>query len=196
MSKELIAVDIDEVLFPFLPEFLRQYNSMYSTEHELDHFMSYEFEHTLGLNFDETVKRVYQFNAQNSLHIEPIRQSAEAVKCLSEKYDLSIVTARHPKHAGVTRNWVNKYFPNMFNEIVPIGHPQVMGRKRTKAEVCAEMGAFALIDDSVEHVETCAENGIEGVLFGDYPWNKTNGNLHQSIIRCENWEAVKEHFNA
>jgi hypothetical protein len=66
---------------------------------------------------------------------------------------------------------------------------------RSKAEVCQEIGAFALIDDSIGHVTGCAEIGRRGILFGNYPWNQAEI-LHEDIIRCPDWRIVLDHFDA
>ena len=75
-----------------------------------------------------------------------------------------------------------------------IGFPEVMEKPLTKAEVCKEIGAVALIDDSLKHLLQCSEVGIEGILFGDYPWNQTDS-LPENITRCTNWLEVLEHLN-
>lgn len=184
---------MDEILFPFLGSFLNHHNDTYGTNHGTQEFSSYEFEETLGITFDETVRRVYEFNAMDCLHIDPIDDSVGAISRLAKKYDLQIITARHPQHSSTTTAWIKQHYGDVFGRIDFIGHPGAVENPRTKAEVCAEIGAVALIDDSLGHTVKCAEQGIEGVLFGDYPWNQAKC-LPKGVVRKVNWEEVTTYF--
>lgn len=69
-----------------------------------------------------------------------------------------------------------------------------MEKPKTKAEICHALGASTLIDDSLVHVSQCVDAGIDGILFGDYPWNQS-AQLPDGIKRCVDWSAVLEHFD-
>src|ERR1035438_10485000 len=98
MTREAIAVDIDEVLFPFLDEFIIDHNEKYNTNLVKNDFTSYEFSSTLGLDILETVERVYDFQKRlDQSTIEPFHESREAIAKLANKYEVNIVTARHPQ---------------------------------------------------------------------------------------------------
>ncbi|HEY5267859.1 MAG TPA: hypothetical protein VII94_01850, partial [Candidatus Saccharimonadales bacterium] len=79
-------------------------------------------------------------------------------------------------------------------DVVMIGWAPIMEKPLTKAEVCIDLGAIALIDDSLPHILHAVESGVEGVLFGNYPWNQTL-ELPIGAIRTESWPKVLEHFN-
>ncbi len=64
----------------------------------------------------------------------------------------------------------------------------------TKAEICQKIGAFALLDDSISHLVECAEVGVDGYLFGDYPWNQVE-ELPNGIVRCLDWQEVADNLN-
>lgn len=196
MAKEVLAVDIDEVLFPFVEEFIQHHNSTYNTEHAVEEFLTYEFQHVIQQDFEETVRRIFEVTSRECLHVEPIDDSIEAIRSLGERYDLEVITARSPDHEEPIRVWLEKHYGDSFGGINFIGHPGYMERYKPKAEVCEELGAIALIDDSVSHIELCQAKEIKGILFGDYPWNQLNGNNgHSEIVRCRNWQEVLEHFN-
>jgi 5'(3')-deoxyribonucleotidase len=195
VSKELIAVDVDEVLFPMLESFLEHHNPTYGTTHKFSDFLSYDFEHTLGVPIEETVRRVYEYLDMDNHLVEAVKGSQAAIARLSERYDLAVLTARHPRYEQPTINWIHNRFERVFNQIVCVGYAPIMEQPVTKADICKELGAKALIDDSLSHINHCAEAGIEGVLFGDYPWNQTD-TLPDSVTRCRDWEEVTEHFDA
>jgi 5'(3')-deoxyribonucleotidase len=194
MSKEKIAVDVDEVLFPFVEEFIKDHNIRFATGLNKSQFLSYDFSEPLGLDAPKTAEKVYAFQKQlGSKGVKPLDKSREAVAKLSKHYDLAIVTARHPQFEPITTKWLREHFEDSFASITHIGYAQVMEKPRTKAEVCLELGAIALIDDTIDHIVECSKSGVKGVLFGNYPWNQTEV-LPSNVTRCSNWQEVLENF--
>lgn len=195
MEKQKIAVDIDEVLFPFLDEFIKHHNQLYGSSLQSHQFSSYEFGDLLNLSTAETVKRIYDFTGQlKTTEVEPIQLSQDSIAKLSTNFDLVIVTARHSMFKEVTVSWLETHFPNLFKKIEMIGHAAIMEIPLTKAEVCLSLGATALIDDSLTHIKEAVSAGIEGVLFGDYRWNQID-HLPDNATRCTGWPEVLIHFN-
>jgi 5'(3')-deoxyribonucleotidase len=196
MSREVIAVDVDEVLFPCVREFTAFHNGRYQTSITPDQFLTYEYQDVLGLSTAETVQRLFEFHEQDCLHVEPLEEAQDALGKLSESYDLQIITARDPQFEKSTREWLDKNFSGIFSDIFAIGHAAVIKEAPSKLTQCRSIGAVALIDDSVKHVNSCAEGGVKGILFGDYSWNQTKpGELHGNAIRCVNWLAVGKYFD-
>lgn len=190
----MIAVDVDEVLFPFIRGFVAHDNALHGgTLHE-DDFATYKFEDVIDIPFDEAVERIYDFNGASHDHIEPLETIDRAIDRLSESYELAIVTARHPQFADNTVNWLQRHFGDSFKTVVHVGFAALMEKPRKKVEVCQELGAIALIDDSLEHVSECSEQGIEGILFGNYRWNQTQ-NLPNGVTRCKNWAEILDYFD-
>lgn len=194
MSRNTIAADVDEVLFPMMEEFLGHHNPKYGTTHEMQHFLSYDFEHTLGIPVDETVRRVYEYLATDHQHVNAVEGSQAAISRLAEQYDFIVITARDQQFEQATMNWLNDRYGQVFKHIVCIGYGPIQEKPKIKAEICAELGSIALIDDSIDHVSRCADNGIDGLLFGDYPWNQSN-ELPNGVVRCEDWTRVVEYFD-
>ncbi len=194
MAREVITVDVDEVVFPFLGQFILDYNPRYDADLKPEDFTTYEFENHLGLTLDETVRRLRTFTGMDHDNIEPIEGSVEAIGRLATKYDLEIITARHPDFEINTVRWLQQKLGHEFKGINAIGYAPVMDRPLTKAEVCLKIGAIAHIDDSLRHSTEVAEVGIEAVLFGDYLWNQAEI-LPTGVVRIPDWPAVAEHFN-
>lgn len=196
MSKEVVAVDVDEVLFPFVQEFCVWHNQEYGTSFLAGDFHSYEFSHVLGLSVPETVNRVHAFLDQEDSHddVSPIGQSVDGVHKLSERFSIVPVTARHPKFREVTERYLDEYFGGVFRAAILVGHTATVDVLRTKAEVCLGLGARGLIDDSIDHVTSCVEQNLDGVLFGNYAWNRSD-DLHPEITRCETWPKVLAHYD-
>ncbi len=195
MSKEVIAVDTDEVLFPFLDEFTKYHNLQFGTSHQPDDFNSYYFHEVLGLTRQQVKERVFSFHEVDDTHVPPIEGSQAALKQIAERYDIVTVTARHPQFEEQTRRWLVDIHGIPFRDVYAIGHEDTTEKPRSKAEVCEEIGAVALIDDSPKHLMGCSAIGINGVLFGEYSWNKVEEELPVNITRCVDWSAVLHYLD-
>lgn len=194
MSKEIIAVDVDEVLFPFVEEFVKHDNAIHGGQFTAAQFSTYAFENVLQTTMHDSMTRVYDFNRIDHSHIEPLEQARQALITLSEQFDLAIVTARHPQFEANTSSWLSRHLDGFFTSLSHIGYSPVMEKPVKKVDVCQELGAIALIDDSISHVSECAQEGLEGILFGNYPWNQAD-RLPSGVVRCLDWPAVLEHFD-
>lgn len=195
MSKPILAVDIDEVLFPYVQHFVAHHNEKYATDLLPAHFTSYRFEDVIdGVDLTEVLSRIYTFLEHDHQLIEPVTDAQEGIKRLSAKYDLVLLTARHPRFEVNTRKWLSRYFPDQFKDLIMIGFEYDPGNPhpRTKASVCKEMKVVALVDDSPKYVTQAAEAGVTGILFGDYPWNQAE--LPKGVIRVKGWLDLAEHF--
>lgn len=116
--------------------------------------------------------------------------SVEAINKLKEYYDLVIVTSRQLSIVDKTIEFINKNFPNCFKDILFGNHYGDSGEKVSKEELCKKIGAFCLVDDSLKYSKNVCNSINKVILFGDYPWNKTNEKLNDNIIRCETWNDV------
>jgi 5'(3')-deoxyribonucleotidase len=197
-NREVLALDKDEVVYPFVQEFAAWHNLEYGTNLKLSDFNTYEFDSVIGVDVPETVHRVHSF-LHNHRHdmVSPIEQASEAIDRLSNRFEIHLVTARHPDFRQTTEEYLREYFGDTFQSVTLVGHAATMDVLRTKAEVCYELGAVALVDDSPRHVSGCAELGIGGVLFGQYPWNQLSchDEVHPDVVHCRNWNEVLAYFD-
>jgi 5'(3')-deoxyribonucleotidase len=195
VSKKIIAIDIDEVLFPFMDAFRVHYNKTYGTHFSQDDLQSYDLAKELGISVQEAVDRVYNFHrSDDNKLVGPLLAARAAIKKLGRVYDLEIVSSRLPQLSSITASQLDKYFPGCFGGITSIGYAAVLEKPRTKAEVCLELNAFALIDDQLHHLAPAAERGIKAILFGNYSWNQTD-KLPAGVTRCRDWPTVLKYFN-
>ncbi len=199
MAREVLALDVDEVLFPFVAEFAPWHNECYGTSVQFGDFYTYEFEDVLKIPLSAVIERVHEFLEARDIHrkAQPLDYAREAVEKLGSQYELVAITARHPQYRLITNEFLKAHFGDYFSNIVLVGHHGNMPNGlQTKAAVCQEIGAVTLVDDSVSHVTTCAEAGIPAVLFGDYRWNQADqADLPALVTRCRDWQAVLEHFD-
>lgn len=190
-------MDIDEVIFPFVSEFAPWHNQMFGTNVGFEDFHSYEFEDVLDISVPEVVERVHLFLGQEHRHrhVSPIEMAADSMHRLAKNFEIHAVTARHPSYRDETKEYLDHYFGESIQDITLVGHAANMDVLKTKASVCKEIGAVALVDDSVAHLEKCLESDIGAVLFGDYPWN-SGLQVPDGIIRCRNWEETVDYLES
>jgi predicted amidohydrolase len=112
------------------------------------------------------------FESSHFEELNPIEFALEVLQRMKHRYSLHVVTARQHKVETDTRAWLNKHFPDIFEEIHFGNHYCNSGKSRSKAEICKSINAQLLIDDSMIYATQCALENINVILFGKYPWNQ------------------------
>jgi len=196
MNKPVIAVDVDEVLFPNVKVLLPYFNKVSGTNIKAEQMKSYFIEDLTGESTESVIKKIENHVTGSDYDDnETVEKAIESIKLLKRNYDLIIVTSRQVFWRGYTEKFVQKHFPGVFKDLHYTHTLENPDSTRPKFEICKEIGAEYLIDDHLSNVITCAENGINAILFGDYPWNQTD-ELPENVVRCKDWPAVLEYFNA
>ncbi|KAJ7814109.1 hypothetical protein B0H14DRAFT_2850873 [Mycena olivaceomarginata] len=181
----VIAVDLDDVLSQTNLKVAQWHNEKYGTQMDLSTFYYYYYwKNPFWGTPQETYEKVAEFYRTDSIfHAIPVPGAREGIQSLKDMgYKLVIVTARTAEVADASWEWVEKYFPGMFANVVFTGqfkdaqklhHNEVL-TNLTKSGVCADLKAQVLIDDSAENAIQCstASSPTRVLLFGDYEWNK------------------------
>ena len=191
MAKRVLAIDIDEVLFPLVPQLAIYYNIHYGTSLKFEDYVTYDLDKVWGSTVQEAVARVNAYFAAGNLQVEPIDGAIEALGRLAERYRLVVITSRHDTLTEATHAWLDRHFDGVFETVILAGNHHVGGNVKTKVSLCRELGAVALIDDSVRYVKECAVAGQRAILFGDYPWNQTDA-LPDGVVRARDWAEVRK----
>eukprot|EP00761_Pharyngomonas_kirbyi_P001564 gb/GECH01001568.1/.p1 GENE.gb/GECH01001568.1/~~gb/GECH01001568.1/.p1 ORF type:complete len:205 (+),score=54.90 gb/GECH01001568.1/:1-615(+) len=190
----VIACDLDEVLGTFVEQLAQFHNRVYNTNLSLSDFDSYQFWNVWGGNAKEAATKINEFFESPEFDsLKPIPGAHEALKELKEKgYTLVLVTSRQTFLKEKTMKFLDKNYPGIFDQ-VRLGNHYGEGKKKSKPEMCRELGASILIDDSLKYCTECAHDDIKAVLFdlnGEYPWNNTDEPLHSNITRVSNWKEA------
>ena len=177
--KPVLAVDYDEVCVGYLPAFIDFCNATRGTKLKLEDFHSYMFWEVEGCKLatrEEATACVYAFHASPYFDkIVPIDGecgTCGALRALATKYELHVVTSRQTDIADKTRAHIETHFPGVFTGVHFGNHFGLEGKKVSKPEMCARIGAVALIDDSLDYARQLAKAGTRTYLFGDYGWNR------------------------
>lgn len=186
-----IAVDLDDVLFDFVGYFFQWHNEQYGTALRPEDIADKKVWETWGGTAEEASERVPRFfHEVGMLELAPINGAVPALEQLSARFKMAIISARDSSTLNITRAWIDKYLPDIFDEVLlGISNPMARGQSMTKVELCKQIGADLLIDDQLVNVRHVSAAGIEALLFGDYPWNQATS-LPSGIKRVRNWAHV------
>jgi uncharacterized HAD superfamily protein len=194
--KPIIAIDIDDVISANAASFVKYSNQRYGTHLTVDDYREHWGE-IWNIDHDELMKRAAEYHESGHIANHPVIEGAyDALKDLKERFKLIIVTSRRTSINQLTRDWIQKYYPDIFDDIVFSGFfdSAKSGIHLTKGELVKNTGAEYLIDDQLKHVSSAAENGIKALLFGDYIWNKSD-TLPANVTRVKNWQEVVSYFS-
>jgi len=190
--KKRYGFDLDDVILNFMESFRVFHNENYGTSHELEDYTDFHLENIIdNCTGEEMRNRIDIFyNSHEHKNAEPIHGALEVLKKLSEKYELIIITAKPEELREQTISWLDTHLPNIFSEVVFTNHFQGAGQKRSKGDVCLELGIEAFVDDAIHNAENVASAGVP-VLLLDAPWNRKFEET-EYIKRVHNWEEIEQ----
>lgn len=168
----IIAIDIDEVLVPFLPALTRFYTRETNIKVKPPRRYPYHYAPLFNITEEESSELVKKFY-ETSFHanLRAIRGSKEMVAKLSENNTLIAVTGRQSYARDPTEKLIKNHFRDSFKDIIYCDH--FTTKARSKAQICKEISADLLIDDNYESCRECLELAIPAVNFTGwplYPW--------------------------
>ena len=194
MVKPVLAIDIDDVLYPFSSEFLKYANSKLGANKTLDDMVTYRLDTVYGVSYSKIAELIEAFMAEEFVNeFIPILGSQDALNQLNDSFDLQIVTARLSKYAAQTNLWIDKFFPGIFSNIHYCEFyaltPRSDYKKMTKLMKCREIDAFALIDVNAYNIENVMSGGLAGILFGEYAWHDELSDKYQPL-KLRSWDHL------
>lgn len=193
-TKEIIAVDVDEVLLPTMPYLVDWHNANHDSALTINDYFTTELWHVWGNTREEAIEKCLNFHQKIDLiDMTPMESAASVLRNLRKNYDLAVVTSRHYELKDTTIKWLDENFAGVFNDHLFGNHFNFSAPGPSKGELCRGINASYLIDDSLKHVTECAKTGIKCLLFGNYAWNFAE-ELPENITRVGNWNAVGRYF--
>lgn len=198
MNKELIAVDVDDVLADTteaLREFVNKATGLNLTSEDYDVPAAYwgYYKHVwmaAGITDHSHIHAFHEKLGTDQRDIQPVADSQDVIERLSSRFDFIAVTSRELFMEVETKRWIHKHFNGVFKDVVLLGH--VKTAKHTKGDACLELGAQDLIDDNYDHCKSALDVSVRALLFGNYGWNRevaSNG-----IERAHDWQEVLAYF--
>lgn len=191
-EKQIIGVDLDDVLADYCNPLIEFHNQTFGTNLSRQEFKSYRLWEVWGGTQEEATRKVYLFHSTDYFkNIAPVRGSLEGVDVLTKHYNLVIITSRFTDFMEHTRQWLNNFFPNKFSEVYFTNHWNLItgGTYKKKSDLCLEIGAKVIIEDSIEYALDCTKVGIKTILL-DNPWNQYK--KVRGINRVKSWKQVHQ----
>lgn len=188
-SKPVLAIDLDDTLVDNAIHVIEAYNRIEGGTISLnDVYVAQKLGDPLhGWHHNRDEARIwirdYLVSEEGLAESRPLPETIAALKQLAEQYELWIVTGRNLTWQKGTKEWVDRYLPGLFAGIRHCGDTP-------KSEVCAEINAHTIIDDSPYYLSFCVKAGMQAILFGEYPWNADAPEA--GITRAKDWDEVVE----
>ena len=189
MAKRLIiAIDCDDVLIETTEYIVDVYNQQYDTSVALDKSHDQNNEQWRVPDGTLLIQRFNEIQSTEAYaRLVPMPEALRVVKQLARDHELHLVTARDGSIEAITEAMLDEYLPGCFTSM------EHVGRDRSKGEVCQQLKADILIDDSIRNLLSALEYGLPagGALhFGEYAWNRVEP-LPEGVVTCFDWEAVE-----
>lgn len=192
-----IAIDIDDVLADLKPVLNKFYNKRHGTNFNVEDYKYHDLEKTWGGTQENAVKIVEEFyQSPDFLNIRPVPYSPECVLRLSQNHNLFSITSRPETIRLQTRQFLQKYFFGVINNVFHTGQYTLPASHISKASICLEEKADAIIEDCLEIAMDCVNRGLKTFLL-NAPYNQLNGayskeSLSPNFIRVQNWLELTE----
>jgi len=109
--------------------------------------------------------------------VVPIDDAVDALRSLSDRFEIHIVTGRPPETRRLTVNWLKKHN-------IPYDRLDFLHRKGE-----SQVNFEAFVDDHRETAYAMAGRGIHSFLL-DYPWNQSDTTDPPNLIRVQSWKEL------
>jgi uncharacterized protein len=187
-----LGIDFDETVADSIMAIIKLHNDQYGTNYKKEEVTQYHVHEVWGGTQEGWMAKLDEFfSAKNVEHLDPIAGSIPAIDALKKAgHELYIVTARSDSDIEATELWLKLHFPETFKGI---HYGQARSddpvKKRTKSEMCKELGIELMIDDHMSVAKDCSAAGLKVFLF-DQPWNQ--GELPSGVERVYSWDEIVE----
>lgn len=187
-----IAVDIDEVIAEYLDGYLKFLKAEFNQSFQKEDFFSYNFWEVIGYSKQTDIDRVDQYYKTKYFDdIQPSKDAVESLEKLAQKHQIYFITARPSEWKRKTEIWLNRYFENIYYEVIYLALAHKKNHEG-KGAICRAHNINIIFEDRFDYAQDCAEKDIRVILF-DKPWNK-DFKVEKNIYRVKNWSQALSVF--
>lgn len=194
MKKPIIAIDIDDVIFPFVNGIATYHNELKGTVLTEDDFFSFDLWDVWGSTEQEAIEIVENFMQSDYMHLVPLAGAKESLERLARDFRIVLITARNGAFSDNTTRWLQYHLSDIFHEVIFAGNHYDGRGYRTKGEICKELGAVLIIDDSPRNILSAAQQNIDGILFGEKAWSVMDELPATLVKSCKDWDQAEEYI--
>jgi len=185
-KKIRIGIDLDDVVFDFVPTFLEFYNEKYGKTILFDEIYTFNLPILLGISLEETLDLIKSMILNKKMPL--VFKSQESIMQLAQKYEIFFITSRIVRETTIGD--LNNLFSGIKFELIFSSNTYANSPGKTKGEIGKENKIEFIVEDSQDYALECADKGIKVFLL-DKPWNK-NCNKHENITCVRNWDEILE----
>ena len=190
----IIGVDLDDTLASCIRYFLDFYNDKHNTGFAVDDMNVYGMWDVFGCSKESVMDDIAEFYSHPAFdNLTPIEGSVRAVQRLTQEHDIYVITARPSYLEDKIRNRIESNYGACFKDIILTDQVFEKDNARKKSEICNDVGAKLMIDDSVNHAYDCVSEDID-VFLMDMPWNQ-NYKADDKIIKVYSWDDIEKTIN-
>ncbi|MES2134886.1 MAG: hypothetical protein V4449_01430 [Patescibacteria group bacterium] len=188
-AKPILGVDFDDVLVRTGNALAEFHNATYGTTYSRDDVSSFHLHEVWNCTPEEARARIDEFISTEFHHnSEAVLGAYDALKQLSQTYEIVIVTGRMHVWRDKTIEWLEKNFLGLYREIHFTNHDDPdPSKRRLKSEFVTELGISLFIDDALKFATDVASVGVPVLLF-DTPWNQ--GEVPPGVTRVHSWDEI------
>jgi len=185
-----IGIDMDSVIAEIIAPMVEFHNERYHTNLTVEDHVAYDLSRVWKCDPTDVLSRIFEYYESPFFDkVQPVPGSQTAIRHLSRKHELILITSRPYVIEQKTREWLRVYFPGMFKKIC---HTNQVSRaheeRKRKSQVCRDEGISLMIDDAVDYALDCAEAGIQVYLFPAL-WNR-KAPVHKRIQPVRGWDEI------
>jgi len=184
-----IWFDLDEVLSDTVRLFLDIYQKKWLISLERENCTNYWLEQIPWYNIKpEYWQEFIRTDAQ--LYAQPIVWAFDVVSNLKNNWNkIIVITGRHDFEKDITVSWLDKYFPNLIEDVIFINHS--LPTRKNKSEYILKFKIKAFVDDHYDHCTDIAQTGIP-VYMPTKPWNAHYQDLPANIYRIQTLDDLSK----
>jgi hypothetical protein len=166
-----IAIDIDEVLMPFVKPMAKWRGLKMPASNQR---YEYVYKTMFNITESESSKMVEEFyQSEDFYKIQPIVRSQIGMVKLKSKYKkIYAVTGRQDAARTKTEAWLNRHFEGIFDDLVMTN--SYTDLEISKVDICRSLAIKTIIDDNIHICRECKKDGMKAYNFMGYeevyPW--------------------------
>ena len=183
-----IAIDIDEVLMPFVKPMAKWKKLSMPTKPKY----SYIYSNMFTISEKESKEMVRDFYKSEVFGmIQPYRGSVDAIKELRDRYDkMYIVTGRQEYARSETEEWINTHYPGLFDDVILTN--SFTNHEVFKSDLCTCLDIGLIIDDNDVTCALCKHVGVSAIHFAGYDDKNVYPWCHYGPDSVLGWSEVME----
>lgn len=185
-----IGVDFDDILGDCNSALLKWHNKTHGTCYQYEDICVFDFAQVWGVSPQEAMGRFAAFiESPEHYMMQPVKHARESIEILEQHADLFVVTGRQENTDSITREWLERHFPNKFRDVIFTNHfgGTVEQKVESKGDVCSRLELDVFVDDAPHHAESIAITHTR-ILLLDAPWNREP--MHPKIERVYSWQEI------